>query len=213
MPYGDFRPEELNELTEAEQKRFEDSLATDPDFQNEVQAMVNRPAPGEGGDLEGSHRPASQVDDTLMSPEVVDELVADAAEKERLGNILVGRDGTQGRAATLARHRPTVTNAITASTPRWSKKCCTSIYLANVGSSSGHDQEGHGGHFANFGTAPSGPAGFLCRTRAADQGRPPPNLGRRAQRRRHLRVATAQAPRLGARRRSHPLPHDFRLET
>jgi hypothetical protein len=86
VPYGDFKPESLDELTEAERKQFEDSLATDPDFQNEVQAIVDTAKPEETESTsKGIVVRQRKSTSTLMSPDVVDELVADAAEKEGKG--------------------------------------------------------------------------------------------------------------------------------
>lgn len=86
VPYGNFKPQGLDELTEAERKRFEDSLATDPEFQNEVQAIVDTAKPEEiESTSKGIIVKRRKSTSTLMSPEVVDELVADAAEKEGKG--------------------------------------------------------------------------------------------------------------------------------
>ncbi|MBI5308999.1 MAG: hypothetical protein HZB37_11905 [Planctomycetes bacterium] len=81
----------LQDLNDAERKKFEDSLAADPDFQKELQAIVNGAAP-ENEKKETSkgitvaHRKSSK---TLMSPEVVDELVAENKEKEGKGVLAV----------------------------------------------------------------------------------------------------------------------------
>ena len=86
VPYGNFKPEGLDELTERERKRFEDSLATDPEFQNEVQAIVDTAKPEETESTsKGVTTKRRKSTSTLMSPEVVDELVTDAAEKEGKG--------------------------------------------------------------------------------------------------------------------------------
>jgi pimeloyl-ACP methyl ester carboxylesterase len=86
VPYNDFRPLALDEVTETERKRFEDSLATDTEFQNEVQAIVDSTRPEE---IESTSKGVTarrlKSTSTLISPEVVDELVADAAEKEGKG--------------------------------------------------------------------------------------------------------------------------------
>jgi len=82
VPYGQFTPKRLDELTDAERKRFEDSLATDTEFQNEVQAIVDtvRPEQIEAASKGiAAKRRKSTI--TLMSPEIVDELVADAEKK------------------------------------------------------------------------------------------------------------------------------------
>lgn len=86
VPYGDFKPESLEELTQAERKQFEDSLATDPDFQNEVQAIVDTVKPEETESTsKGTTVKRRKSAGTLISPDVVDELVVDAAEKEGKG--------------------------------------------------------------------------------------------------------------------------------
>jgi len=89
VPFSDVRPvPNLKGLIEAERKRFEDALATDIDFQNEVQAIVNGARPEAESKstttkgITALHRRSTQ---TLMSPKVVDDLVADAAEKEGKG--------------------------------------------------------------------------------------------------------------------------------
>lgn len=69
-------PPDLAALTDAERERFEGALATDPDFQIEVQAIVDGATP----EAEMSETTSKEVtihrksSTTLMSPEVVDEL-------------------------------------------------------------------------------------------------------------------------------------------
>ena len=86
IPYAGFQPLALDEITEAERKRFEDSLATDTEFQNEVQAIVDSASPEHieptSKGIVASRRKSTH---TLLSPEIVDELVADSAEKEGKG--------------------------------------------------------------------------------------------------------------------------------
>lgn len=86
VPYGNFQPLAVSELTEAERKRFEDSLATDTDFQDEVQAIVDTATPEKAESTsKGVTTRRRKSTTTLMSPEVIDELVADASEKEGKG--------------------------------------------------------------------------------------------------------------------------------
>ena len=86
VPYGDFQPDARNPLTDAEQKRFEDSLATDAEFQDEVQAIVDSARPEETEvTSKGVTARRRKSTSTLMSPDVVDALVADAADKEGKG--------------------------------------------------------------------------------------------------------------------------------
>jgi hypothetical protein len=89
VPFANIKPvPNIQELNDAERKRFEDALATNPDFQNEVQAVVNGATPEQEKEVTTSkgvtalHRKSSQ---TLMSPEVIEELVADAEAKEGKG--------------------------------------------------------------------------------------------------------------------------------
>mgnify|MGYP001569964457 CR=1 FL=1 len=81
----------LQDLNDAERKRFEDSLAADLNFQKELQAIINGALP-ENEKKETSkgitvaHRKSSK---TLMSPEVVEEMVAENKEKEGKGITVV----------------------------------------------------------------------------------------------------------------------------
>ena len=87
-PFFDVNPTGLTELTQAERKRFESDLATDVAFQEESQAIVDGSRPAEeiqtvtAKGVTALHRRSAR---TLMSPDVVEELVADAAEKEGKG--------------------------------------------------------------------------------------------------------------------------------
>jgi hypothetical protein len=87
-PFVDVEPITVTELTQAERNRFENDLATDIDFQEASQAIVDGARPTEAFQtvtakgVKSMHRRSAQ---TLMSPEVVEELVADAAEKEGKG--------------------------------------------------------------------------------------------------------------------------------
>ena len=88
-PYSDVAAiEELKELTDEEEKLFMDDLATDVDFQTEIQAIVDGATDDQEKIRTGakgitlSHRVSSK---TLMSPEVVQELVEDAGKKDGKG--------------------------------------------------------------------------------------------------------------------------------
>lgn len=83
----------LQDLNDAERKKFEDSLAADPDFRKELQAIVNGAVSANekketSKGITGVHRKSSK---TLMSPEVVDELVAEHKEKEGKGVLAVAK--------------------------------------------------------------------------------------------------------------------------
>ncbi len=89
LPFGDVEPiANLSELSEAERERFEDELAQDSDFQEEIQAIVDGAQPEAekktttAKGIIASHRRSSK---TLMSPDVVDKLVTDTAENKGKG--------------------------------------------------------------------------------------------------------------------------------
>lgn len=80
--------EELKQLSDDEEKLFMDDLATDVDFQTEIQAIVDGATDDQEKVKTGakgitlSHRVSSK---TLMSPDVVQELVEDAEKKDGKG--------------------------------------------------------------------------------------------------------------------------------
>jgi hypothetical protein len=79
--------ESLDEVTEIEERLLTDALASDIDFQQEVQAVVNGATPDQEMEVHSKgattiHRISSE---TLMSPDVVDELVEDASKKDAKG--------------------------------------------------------------------------------------------------------------------------------
>jgi hypothetical protein len=88
-PFADFQPAtELTELTDDEIEKFKAALDQDTAFQEEIQAIVDQALPQEKKH-ETTSRGITSLDrasgKTLMSPEVVDELVEDAAQKPSKG--------------------------------------------------------------------------------------------------------------------------------
>ncbi|MDJ0700810.1 MAG: alpha/beta hydrolase [Woeseiaceae bacterium] len=94
-PYSDVAAiEGLKQLTDEEEKLFMDDLATDVDFQTEIQAIVDGATDDQEKVKTGakgitlSHRVSSK---TLMSPEVVQDLVEDASMKDGKGIFSTAR--------------------------------------------------------------------------------------------------------------------------
>lgn len=136
-PYRDIKPvDNLKELTEIEEQLFIDDLATDINFQMEVQAIVDGATDDHEKIHSGSkgatvrHRVSSE---TLMSPDVVSELVEDARAKDGKGIFskakLVVRAGK-----VLARViRRFVKNRDHGLHPTIVEELAREFYLANIG--------------------------------------------------------------------------------
>jgi len=93
-PYQDLEPvSDLKDLTDEEEKLLTGALAADVEFQEEIQAIVNGATSDQETEVVAKgvttlHRLSSK---TIMSPEVVNELVDDAREKDSKGILLTAK--------------------------------------------------------------------------------------------------------------------------
>jgi hypothetical protein len=217
VPFADLETaDSLTELTEAERKRFEDSLATDPDFQEEVQAIVDAARPEETESTsKGVAVKRRKSASTLMSPEVVDELVADAAEKEGKGILSsAGMVIKAGKilARVIKRHRDNRDHGLYATVV---EEVLREFYVANVGSFVwGAMKKDTADTFANVGQAPTRAGWFFVQElgRMMKEGHRPQvsvvahSAGAIYASHLLTHLAWARAEE------SHPLPDDFRLK-
>ncbi|MCB1035091.1 MAG: alpha/beta hydrolase, partial [Acidobacteria bacterium] len=86
-PYGHLKaPADLDDLTDPQEERFESELSADSQFSKEVEAIVAAAHPEQ---IETTAKGVTAVDRksgrTLMSPEVIDELVEDRSQAEAAG--------------------------------------------------------------------------------------------------------------------------------
>ncbi len=154
----------LQDLYDAERKKFEDSLAADPDFQKELQAIVNGATP-ENEKKETSkgitiaHRKSSR---TLMSPEVVDELVEESREKEGKGLLATAKAVAKAGKIlwrVIRRHRDGRDHGLYATVV---EEVFREFYIANIGTAVwGLMKTDTADTFGNFGGQPVRGGWFL----------------------------------------------------
>lgn len=219
VPFADVEAEpKLKELNEAERKRFEDALAADPDFQNEVHAVINGASPEmekketTSKGVTALHRKSSK---TLMSPEVVDELVADAEEKDGKGILsTAGLVLKAGRilSRVISRHLAQRDHGLYTTVV---EEVLREFYLANAGSVVwGMIKQDTVDTFANFGNPPTRAGWFFAQ-----------ELGKllKEGHQAEISVVAHSAGAIYASHllkhldwargdHSHPLPHDFKLK-
>lgn len=148
----------LQDLNEAEQKKFEESLAADPDFQKELQAIVNGAKP-ENEKKETSkgitiaHRKSSE---TLMSPDVVDELVEESEENGGKGLLATAKAVAKAGKIlwrVVRRHRQGRDHGLYATVV---EEIFREFYVANIGTAVwGFMKTDTADTFANFGNQPT----------------------------------------------------------
>jgi hypothetical protein len=120
-------------LRPAEEEQFRETLEADYIIQNEAEAIANAlRAPEEiAGDM-GTTRGAGTRSSThtLMSPEVLQDVQAEAPDPQTRGLITTARF-VKGAIAVMPR------GAITACTLRWLRSCCANFILRTLASLSG----------------------------------------------------------------------------
>jgi hypothetical protein len=86
-PYSNFAPREgINQITTQDRKRFESALASDAEFQSNVQAITNALVPKTvSTGAKGAVMRVRKSARTLMSPAVVDNLKADVLAAKGTG--------------------------------------------------------------------------------------------------------------------------------
>ena len=218
VPFAHIEPSPtLQDLNDAERKEFEAELGADAEFQQELQAVVNGATPANerqetSKGITVTHRKSSK---TLMSPEVVDEMVAES--KGREGKGLLSTATAIAKAGQIlwrvvSRHREKRDHGLYTTVV---EEVLREFYLANIGTAVwGFMKKDTADTFADFGGKPVRGGWFFIQ-----------ELGKLLKENRQMEVsvvghsagciyASHLLKHLDWARRSdeHPLPDDFRLK-